>query len=137
VEERRPLQPAENRLRSVVVRLLSKATHAKLTFWKQRSKIRAAIEGDENTRYFHVCVNQRRRRNKIQVIEHDGQEHYSHEQKANILHVFYHNLVGCVRDTSWGFSLDNLYPDGPLQLEQLDFPFTDSENYGAIRRMHS
>lgn len=35
VEERRPLTPAESRLRSVIVSLLSRVTHAKLTMWKQ------------------------------------------------------------------------------------------------------
>lgn len=35
---------------------------------------------------------------------------------------FYHNHVGCVRDTNWNFQLSDLYPEGPLQLDQLDAP---------------
>lgn len=85
VEEHRCLRPAESNLRCVIMNLLSRISHAKLMIWKQRSKVRAAIGGDENTRYFHACANQRRRCNRIQVIEHDGREYTGHDKKANIL----------------------------------------------------
>lgn len=137
VEDGRALRPAETNLRAVIVNLLSRVAHAKLTIWKQRSKVREAICGDENTRYFHACANQRRRRNKIQVIEHDGREYHGHVQKAEVLHAFYHSLMGCPRNTSWALSLDALYPEGPLSLEQLDAPFSTAEIQIAIRRMHS
>jgi hypothetical protein len=94
IEEHRTLSPPENSLRSVIVTVLSRAAQAKLTLWKQRSKIRAAIEGDENTRYFHTCANQRRRRNQIQVIEDNGLDLYAHEPKAAVLRNFYLNLLG-------------------------------------------
>jgi hypothetical protein len=137
VEERRALSAAESRLRAVVIKLLHTTTMAKLSIWKQRSKVRAAIEGDENTRYFPSIASQRRRRNMIQVIEHNGQDFYSHEQKASILHAFYRDLMGCVRNTNWSFNLADLYPEGPLQLEQLGAPFDFTEIKNAIHRMHS
>jgi hypothetical protein len=87
------------------VNLLNKVTRAKLSIWKQRSKVKAAIDGDENTRYFHACTNQKRQWNRIQVIEHDGNEYHGHERKANILHMFYRSLMGSVRETSWLFQL--------------------------------
>jgi hypothetical protein len=58
VEEVRPLTWRETKLRALITTILSRVTQAKLTIWKQRSKIRAAIEGDENTRFFHACANQ-------------------------------------------------------------------------------
>jgi hypothetical protein len=137
VEEHRALSTAELNLRAVIVRLLQSTTKAKLAIWKQRSKVRAAIEGDENTRYFHAIATQRRRRNQIQVIEHDGMDFYGHEQKASILHTFYRGLMGCVRNSSWAFSLDDLYPEGPLQLQQLGAPFELAEIKLAIHRMHN
>jgi len=103
----------------------------------QRSKVRAAICGDENTRYFHACANQRRRMNRIQVIEHDGREYHNHNQKADILHAFYHNLVGCVRETNWTFQLSSLYPGGPLPLDELGSPFTSAEIRKAVHSMRS
>lgn len=48
VEESRPLSRPEFALREVIVRLLGRVVKEKLLLWKQRSKIRAAIEGDEN-----------------------------------------------------------------------------------------
>jgi hypothetical protein len=57
VEERRLLSPIEANLRSLVVRILDRVTQSKLLLWKQRSKIKVAIEGDENSRYFHACAN--------------------------------------------------------------------------------
>lgn len=84
VEEIRPLSTQEANLRSLVVTILSRVTQAKFVLWKQRSKVWAAIEGDENTRYFHACANQRHRHNKIQIIEHDGRELSNHEHKAAV-----------------------------------------------------
>jgi hypothetical protein len=78
IEEHRFLLVPEARLRAVIVVVLSRTTHAKLLLWKQRAKIRAAVEGDENTRFFHACANQRRRKNKIQLIEHNDREIHGH-----------------------------------------------------------
>jgi hypothetical protein len=71
------------------------------------------------------------------VLDHDGCEYYSHARKAEILHAFYHNLMGCVHDTAWNFSLDSIYPEGPLPLIHLSAPFTYDEFHNAIHRMHS
>lgn len=136
VEETRPLSPPELALRTLIVTILSRVSHSKLLLWKQRSKVRAALEGDENARYFHACANQRHRRNRIQVLEHDGCEIHNHDQKAAVLHAFYHELLGCDRATTWGFQLEDLYPEGPLPLGHLDAAFERAEIHQAFRRMH-
>jgi hypothetical protein len=137
IEETQPLSTPEAALRTLIVHILSRVTHAKLLLWKQRSKIRAALEGDENTRFFHACANQRNRRNKIQVVEHDGREIYNHDQKATVLRSFYLGLLGRANTTSWPFPLTNLYPEGPLSLYNLDAPFDRSEIVRAFHHMHS
>jgi len=114
VEESRPLVHREHNLQALIVYILGRVTRAKLQLWKQRSKIRAAIDGDENTRYFHACANQRHRRNVIQIIEHDGCDLDNHEQKATVLHSFYLNLLGTARPAHWRFSIGDLYPEGAL-----------------------
>lgn len=123
VEEHRCLRPAKADLRCILSSLLSRTTRAKLMIWKQQSKIRAAIGGDENTRYFHACANQQRCQNRIQVIEHEGRECTGHDQKAHILYLFYHS-PWCVQEVTWSFTLDDLYPEGPLLLDHLGVPFT-------------
>jgi hypothetical protein len=104
--------------------------------WRQRSKVRAAIEGDENTRYFHACANQRHRRNKIQVIEHDGVEVHNHDQKAAILHSFYTGLLGTSNSPAWEFDLNYLYPEGALAMDHLTDAFGQEEIHLAFRQMH-
>ena len=137
VEENRPLSTSESNLRTLIINILSRVTHSKLLLWKQRGKVRAAIEGDKNTRFFHACANQRHRRNKIQVIEHEGCELHNHDQKAAVLHSFYLNLLGCARTTNWRFQISELYPEGPLDLSHLDAPFERAEIHHAYRHMHS
>lgn len=137
VEERRPLTSPETNLRMIITGILSRVTNAKFLMWKQRSKVKAAIEGDENTHFFHACANQRHCRNKIQIIEHDGCEVYNHDQKAAILHSFYLDLLGSPSATSWGFSLNELYPEGAINLIHLDSAFDRDEIHLAFLHMHS
>ena len=40
--------------------------------WKQREKINWLNLGDKNTKFFHLCANQRRRTNKISSIHDEG-----------------------------------------------------------------
>jgi hypothetical protein len=136
VEEQRTLSVPEAALRVLIVKILNRVTQEKLLLWKQRSKVRAAVEGDENTRFFHACANQRLRRNKIQLIEHDGMEVYNHDSKAALLHSFFMNLLGTSVETSWTFHLHDLYPEGSINLDQLDRDFDMEEIHIAFRRMH-
>jgi hypothetical protein len=111
VEENRPLTRLELVLREIIVRLLSRTVKEKLLLWKQKSKIRVALEGDENTRYFHACASQRLRHNKIQVLDHDDLELFGHDQKAQLLFGFYNSLLGASHHTNWRFNLTSLYPN--------------------------
>ena len=124
-------------MRFVITSVLSRATNAKLALWKQHAKVRYAIEGDENTRYFHVCANQRRRHNQIQTIEHNGIEIHSHEHKAAVLHDFYFHLLGSSVETTWNFTLADIYPEGALPLHHLCDRFEIDEIHMAVRNMNS
>lgn len=137
MEETRALSTPELNLRTLIVTILSRTTQAKLLLWKQRSKVRAALEGDENTRYFHACANQRHRRNKIQLIEHNGCELHNHDQKAAVLHSFYVNLLGSELPTNWAFWLEDLHPDEALRLDHLAAPFNRDEIHQAFRYMRA
>lgn len=137
VEERRPLTPSESNLWMIITSVLGRVTHAKLLMWKQRSKVRVAVEGDENTRFFHAYANQRHRKNKIQIIEHDGCELHNHDQKATVLHSFYLDLLSSPGMSTSNFSLNELYPEGALNLSHLEAAFDREEIHLAVRRMHS
>lgn len=104
IEESRPLHPVELSLRSAVTACLHRTIKEKFAHWKQRGKIRAAIDGDENTKFFHVSASQRMRKNQIKILELNGQEFENHEQKASIFFDFYKQLLGTADNTSWSFS---------------------------------
>jgi hypothetical protein len=115
--------------------VLSRTAQAKLLLWRQRANIKVAVEGDENTRFFHACANQRRRQNKIQVIEHESVELYDHGQKAAVLHGFYSGLLGSNPQTEWSFRLNDLYPEGPISLSNLENGFEHEEIHAAFKHM--
>jgi exonuclease III len=135
IEEQRSLSISESKLRVVITKVLSRTAQAKLLLWRQRAKIKVAVEGDENTRFFHACANQRRRQNKIQVIEHESVELYDHERKAAVLHGFYSGLLGSNPQTEWSFRLNDLYPEGPISLSNLENGFEHEEIHAAFKHM--
>ncbi|OAY82491.1 hypothetical protein ACMD2_18555 [Ananas comosus] len=61
-------------------RLLSVLKDEEL-LWKTRAKLRWLREGDGNTKYFHTVANNRRRSNKIGVVEDNGRKIYNEEEK--------------------------------------------------------
>lgn len=61
--------PLELALRMVDQDVLNRAIDEKVAYWHQHSKIRATIEGDENSRFFHVCASACRRANKMEILD--------------------------------------------------------------------
>jgi hypothetical protein len=41
-------------------------------YWKQRAHPLWLLKGDRNTKYFHVCASERKRRNNIKALREDG-----------------------------------------------------------------
>lgn len=127
LEESRPLSLLENRLRSLTMDSLHLAIKERSLYWRTRAKVRYALEGDENTRFFHTSATCRLRRNSITSLEMDGVTTTSHPGKALILKAYYSELLGAVSPTSWRFDLRSLYPAGPSLPMSLSAPFTRDE----------
>ena len=100
LEEERPLGGAEAHLRTLAIDSLELAIMEKVAYWKQRSKLRVAVEGDENTKFFHVHASHRMRKNTIQLLEEDDREVTDHNGKATILLSYYANLLGSASPAS-------------------------------------
>ncbi|WVZ86073.1 hypothetical protein U9M48_032914 [Paspalum notatum var. saurae] len=135
VEECRSLSPSELILRSVVASSLSRAVEEKILHWRQRSKVSVALEGDENSRFFHACASSRLRQNKIQSLEHDDVILTTHSQKERLLLDFYTNLLGSARETAWNFDLRDLYPARVPGLDSLDIAFTRGEIEAVFKHL--
>ncbi|GKA48742.1 RNA-directed DNA polymerase, eukaryota [Tanacetum coccineum] len=60
-----PLSANDIELRSLTVKELSVIDHLRLKDLHQRAKSRWALEGDENSRYFHGVINSKRNRSRI------------------------------------------------------------------------
>ena len=73
---------------------------------RQNSRITNLKEGDANTRYFHLRVNHRRRKNFIHRLKHNQGWVTSHEDKEKIVHSHFKNIAkkGPTRniDVNWG-----------------------------------
>ena len=105
LEEQRSLHPDELRLRRAAVQGLQDTHAESLAFWRQRFSSRLAVEWDENSRFFHVVVSGRRRRNDIAALVSESGTVTTHSAKSAILHNFYLELLGRSRDVSWSFAL--------------------------------
>jgi hypothetical protein len=96
-------------------------------YWKIRAKIKFALEGDENTKFFHASATCRLRRNSIPNLVVDGVSSSTHHDKAYILKIFYSNLLGTVNACSWHFSLSDLYHGSPSLQTSFSAPFSRDE----------
>jgi hypothetical protein len=104
-------------------------------YWKTRAKIRFALEGDENTKFFHASATCRMRRNSIPMLSTDGVQVTEHSEKASILKNFFAGLLGTVTPPIWRFDLGSPYPNTPV-LVGLSAPFTPEEVKKAFLSMN-
>ncbi|KAK1666525.1 hypothetical protein QYE76_054684 [Lolium multiflorum] len=105
-------------------------------YWKTRAKVRYALEGDENTKYFHATATCRLRRNSIPLLSVDGMDTSDHLGKASILHSYYSNLLGTVNPTTWRFDISSLYPSNYAPPDSLSGPFSPEEIKAAFASMN-
>jgi len=135
LEEQRALHPNEASLRRAAIQGLQDLYSEKLAFWRQCFHVRLALEWDENSRFFHAATSGRRRHNAIAYLEHEGIATSAHDAKSTILHSFYSDLLGRARETTWDFSLGDLYPHFTIDMDDLSEPFTMTEITQALFAM--
>jgi hypothetical protein len=86
-----------------------------------------AIDGDENSKYFHVVASNTYMKNKIAKLEINGSVFTSHEHKTEILTNYYKQLLGHNFNPTWNFSLHTIYPHTTPGLSSLADPVTENE----------
>jgi hypothetical protein len=101
---------------------------------KQSARIASIKEGDANTKFFHVRVNARRRKNHIQRLKHNNGWVTNHGAKEQIVHSHFMSTLkkGPPRslDFNWG-AFHFTEPD----LSSLGDSFSEEEVRKAINSM--
>ncbi|KAK1609018.1 hypothetical protein QYE76_032691 [Lolium multiflorum] len=136
LEEGRLLTHPEKLLRSLTMDALHLSIKENSLYWRTRAKVRYALEGDENTKFFHASATCRLRRNSIPLLSVDGTETSDHPRKAAILHSYYSNLLGTVTPTAWDFDVSSLYPHTCALPGGITAPFTPDEIKTAFTTMN-
>jgi hypothetical protein len=89
LEESRPLSAPESHLLSLTMDALHVSIKERSLYWRARAKIRFALEGDENTKFFHASTTCRLRRNSISTLSVNGVDTSDHPGKAALLKTYY------------------------------------------------
>ena len=63
-------------------------------YWRQRGRVKWALQGDANTAYFHAVVNGRRRKCIISTLQSPSGPMSDPVQLQEYVHTFYHELLG-------------------------------------------
>lgn len=92
-QEQRVLSPAERDLRKRLKRKVIGLAVLEKARKRQNSRITNLKEGDANTRYFHLRVNHRRRKNFIHRLNHNNGWVTEHDQKETIVHQHFTNIA--------------------------------------------
>jgi hypothetical protein len=106
--------------------------------WYQRAKTNKLLNGDRNTKYFHLVVNGKHRKTRIFQLEDDGQGIRGDDQLKKCITEYYRGMFGHLED-------DHLSLDESLILdfqqvsqeenEALIAPYTEKEVKEAIFQM--
>jgi hypothetical protein len=98
---------------------------------RQASCISSLREGDANTRYFHVKMNSRRRKNFVHALAADTTIATSHPDKERVLFDHFSVIMGTSIPRTRSLSWEDLNLS-MLPVNGLDQPFTAKEIWDAI-----
>jgi exonuclease III len=98
---------------------------------KQCARISNIKEGDANTKFFHLRVNARRRKNHIYRLKRDHGWVTDHKEKEEVVHDHFKEVIGKGAPRSNDFMWDELHFENPA-MEGLGDPITEEEVLNAI-----
>lgn len=110
------LTEPECTLRQLASDELHLAIKEEAEYWWRCVKIRVAIEGDENTKFFHAHGSHHLRKQAISTLEADGVQLSSYHDKAAALLRYYKTLLGTTMQPNLFFDIENYYPHTVCQL---------------------
>jgi hypothetical protein len=101
-----------------------------------RSQIKYLKEGDANTSFFHMQARYRKKINLIHKLVNGEQVITSHEQKQEVLHEYYSNLLRMAHQRHFTLNLEGCHRND-VDLGDLDLPITDDEVRSTISSLPS
>jgi hypothetical protein len=101
---------------------------------KQSSRIANLKEGDANTKFFHLRVNARRRKNHIHRLKHNNGWVTGHDEKEKVIFDHFKSVMGRGDPSSHDFNWAELNLTSP-NLQGLGEPITEDEVKVAIAQM--
>lgn len=135
IEDFRDLTLVEWNFRSILEEKLISLLQQQKTYWKQRGVIKWATLGDAGTKFFHTNATVKFRRNLITQLNNDqGEQLFTHEQKAELIWTSYKERLGTTNFSSISFDLSNLFHN-QTDLSSLVQPFSLAEIDSIIKHL--
>ena len=135
-QETRTLSTDERELRTRLKRKIIGLVVIDRTRKRQASRERKLKEGDANTKYFHLRMNGRRRKNFIHRLKKNGGWVTSHDHKKDIIHDHFTNIFKRGPPHTIDFNWETI-PVPQCDLSELDALFTEEEVKEAINKTAS
>jgi hypothetical protein len=135
-QERRALSANETLIRTRLKRKVIALSVVDRARKKQCARIANIKEGDANTKFFHLRVNARRRKNHIQRLKHNQGWVTDHIAKEEIVSNHFQTIMGTRVARSNDFNWEELN-FATTDLHSLGDPFTEEEVKCAIDQMPS
>jgi mannosylglycoprotein endo-beta-mannosidase len=101
---------------------------------KQSARIANLREGDANTKFFHLRVNARRRKNHIHKLMNNHGWVTDHVAKEEVIHSHFKSTMERGEPRAYDFNWDAIHVDDP-DLSSLGVPFTEEEVRNVINQM--
>lgn len=105
------------------------------TIARHRSRIRFLVEGDANTKIFHLQACHRSRKNYIGAVQHEGTWFSAEEAKHDLIFSYYNGILGVPFQREHSLHLDDLLPQ--LDLTGIDACFSEEEIWATIKELPS
>ncbi|GJX86494.1 hypothetical protein Tco_0337268 [Tanacetum coccineum] len=90
--ETTPLSSSDVIIRTKSIKLLADIDHRKLKDLRQKAKLKWAVEGDENSNFFHGIINSRHNKSRINGLNIHGELVTEHMTIKNHIFNFFSNI---------------------------------------------
>ncbi|XP_074298528.1 uncharacterized protein LOC141629421 [Silene latifolia] len=112
--------------------------HQEEIYWRQRSRALWLKDGDRNTKFFHICASERKRKNWIgKLIDGNGVVRHGNEEVARVAKSYFEGLFTSSNPTNFEDALQGL--EGRVTREMnlgLERDYCEEEILDALHQMN-